>query len=500
MTGRHHARSGVSGVLFPNSPVGLPLNEETIAERLRTEGYRTEMVGKWHLGDQAGMRPWERGFDRFFGVLNSNDMCQFELLDNGILVNGQPDQELLHAELFARARQAIVQAAAGTQPLFLLVSLVTPHVPVHVHPSFQGSSGRGLYADALREMDAGFGSLLQELQVQGMDASTLVIFTSDNGPWINSHGPPSGHPEPWRWVGGLTGGLRGAKGLAFEGGVRVPLRMRFPGRIAAGTVLDAPASMLDIFPTLLEAAALNTAMNRRYDGRSLLASTPPDWEQCVYRMFHADSGMWGTRRLWSYRNERWKLFFDNQGQPTELYDLQSDPAESTPVSDAGRMATLSDRARQFHCQLDAGPGRTHSTTNLAQGARASSSASWQCSTANLACDGSTLSGYESPGCNAAWLALDLGAVRDISSQTVLFGASLPTQLVIERSLDGVNWQTLAAFSAWTGSQLDLPIGCLARHVRLRTSATAGGAGLSVLEWRVLGATHSGGSGSGTAGG
>jgi arylsulfatase A-like enzyme len=490
LTGRHHARTGVSGVLFPESSVGLPAGERTLAECLRDGGYRTALVGKWHLGNVPGLRPWEQGFESFYGVLNSNDMAGFALMENDLSVQSCVDQDLLHAALFQRARETIAQAAGGTQPLFLMLSLVTPHVPVHVHPSFQGSSGRGLYADALRELDAGVGSIVSLLQSLNLDANTLLIFSSDNGPWIQSHGPPAGHPEPWRWVGGQTGGLRGAKGTAYEGGVRVPLLLRQPGTITAEVRTD-PVSLVDIFPTLLARAGLPLPGDRRIDGRNLLGSAAlrqaqrRPVEQCVYRMFHADTGLWGTRRLWSYRNERWKLFFDNQGNPTECYDLLADPAETTPLANSSWLSVLADRARQFHCRLDELPLTLPAGPNLALGAQAFASASQACSTAELCCDGRPSTGYESPATAQGWLMLDLGAVQPLAESQLAFGAAFPTQYRLEHSLDGGHWQTFALENAGQGGTVRHGLSAQARFVRLQASSTAGGAGLCVLEWRLL---------------
>jgi hypothetical protein len=369
-----------------------------------------------------------------------------------------------------------------------------------VHPTFQGSSGRGLYADALRELDAGVGSIVALLQSLNLDANTLLVFSSDNGPWIQSHGPPAGHPEPWRWVGGQTGGLRGAKGTAFEGGVRVPLLLRQPGSIAAQVRTD-PVSLVDLFPTLLARAGLPLPAGRRIDGRNLLGVTAlKPTEQCVYRMFHADTGLWGTRRLWSYRNERWKIFFDNQGNPSECYDLLADPAESTPLSNSSWLSVLADRARQFHCRLDELPLTLPAGSNLALGAQAFASASQACSTAELCCDGRPSTGYESPGTAQGWLMLDLGALMPLAESQLAFGAAFPTQYRLEHSLDGTHWQTFAIESAGLGGTVRHGLSAQARFVRLNASSTAGGAGMCVLEWRLLARPSGLGGSSGSIGG
>lgn len=475
-----------------------------MAEIFRGAGYRTAMVGKWHLGDQVGMRPWERGFDHFHGVLNSNDMSSFELIENGVVLDAHPDQSLLHEALFTHARAQIAQTNPAGAPLFLYLALVSPHVPVHVHPQYLGISTRGLYADALREMDAGVASILNQLKQCGLANNTLVVFTSDNGPWDHTHGPPVGHPEPWRWVGGCAAGLRGSKGTAYEGGVRVPLWMVYPGVIAPGTTLTAPSSMVDLLPTVLGLAQVPLPADRRYDGHNwqedLLGASPrTSSEQLVYRMFHADSGLWGTRRIWAYRNERWKLFFDNQGNPTDLFDLTFDPAESSPVFDQARKAQLADRARQFHCQLDAAPSSSVPSLNLALSAQAYASGSQACSTAQLACDGQLSSGFESPADPSPWLMLDLGGLQSIGESQLSFGAAYPVQYRVECSLDGLQWQSIAVESSGSGGTVRHRANLWARYLRLQAQSTAGSQGMCILEWRVWAHANAPGSSSALGG-
>ena len=258
LTGRYPFRSGVNAVLFHDTPEGLPLSEVTIAEALRDTGYRTALIGKWHLGPGDEFMPWNQGFDVFFGVPHSNDEKNFFLHDGRRRLPEPVDQSTLTRRYTDRALE-FVRSAAGA-PFFLYFAPNAPHVPLYPAAAFAGRSRRGTYGDLVEELDASVGELLAELVARGIDGNTLVVFTSDNGPWLAM--------RDW---GGDAGGLREGKTTTFEGGQRVPLVVRWPGHVPAGTTAADVANGMDWFPTLAALAGARVPDDRVIDGRSLVA-------------------------------------------------------------------------------------------------------------------------------------------------------------------------------------------------------------------------------------
>jgi arylsulfatase A-like enzyme len=262
LTGRYPMRSGLYRVLFPPDTGGMPASEVTLAEALRGAGYRTAAIGKWHLGHRAGFLPTDNGFDHYYGLLYSNDMGPpkgppLRLYRDGEAIEGEVDQGALTESYTREAVRFIEEARRG--PFFLYLAYTMPHVPVHASDRFAGRSRRGLYGDAVETIDWSVGEVLRALHENGIERDTLVLFTSDNGPALVKDEE-----------GGSAGEMRGGKGSTYEGGVREPCVVRWPGRIAAARINADPASTLDLLPTLLELGGAEPPRDRPLDGRSLV--------------------------------------------------------------------------------------------------------------------------------------------------------------------------------------------------------------------------------------
>ena len=232
LTGRYPTRVGVVDVLFPDDNVGLSESETTIADMLKPLGYASMCVGKWHLGSQPQFLPTNRGFDEFYGLPYSHDMSPLPLMHNTDVIEEPVDLTTLMRRCTEQAVTFIANKKAS--PFFLFFAPFLPHIPLIVSDQFRGRSGMGAYGDAVQEVDWSVGQILNALMANGIDSDTLVIFTSDHGPWYQ----------------GSSADLRGRKGETFEGGVRVPCIARFPGRIPRGLVSQELASNMDVLPTV----------------------------------------------------------------------------------------------------------------------------------------------------------------------------------------------------------------------------------------------------------
>jgi arylsulfatase A-like enzyme len=232
MTGRYCTRVGVPQVLMSNS-AGLDLSETTLAQMLKTRGYSTLCIGKWHLGDKPEYLPTRRGFDEYYGIPYSNDIPPVVLMHNTEIIEDPVNQATLTPRYTEQALTFI--EASKDKPFFVYLAHTFPHTPLYVSEKFRGKTGMGLYADTIAEIDWSTGEILETLKKLKLDRNTLVIFTSDNGPAVGEGSP---------------GRLRGRKGTTWEGGVRVPFAARWPGRIPAGGVSNAVTATIDILPTL----------------------------------------------------------------------------------------------------------------------------------------------------------------------------------------------------------------------------------------------------------
>lgn len=319
LTGRYPARLGlVNDVARPTNDVRLLPDEITIAEALRERGYRTALIGKWHLGHQPGSRPNDQGFEHYWGVPWSNDMTPFPLEFQGATIEDPVDQTTLSERYIVQAERFLEEHSQ--EPFFVYLAHSMPHVPLFVSEDFAGKSRAGLYGDVIETLDWGMGRLFATLERLGLDDSTLVIFTSDNGPW-------------WE---GSPGALRDRKGASFEGGMRVPFIARWPGTLPAGRRNDAIAMNFDLFPTLLQLAGAAPPTDRPIDGRDLmpvLQGGPTSHDHLL--LFDGD-------RVAAARSQRWKLVVESQYRsvvarigskdyyqaPGLLFDMAIDPGET----------------------------------------------------------------------------------------------------------------------------------------------------------------------------
>lgn len=289
MTGRYPFRCGMTQNPAPDGGesadnLALPASEITLAQVLKSAGYATGMLGKWHLGHKAGNLPTERGFDEYFGIPYSNDMRPVQLLDGTTRAEYPVVQATLTQRYTERAIRFIERNKS--HPFFLYFAHVMPHKPLAASESYYKQSKAGLYGDVMSELDASVGRVLEALTTNGVADNTLVFFTSDNGPWF----------------GGSSGGLRGMKGGTYEGGYRVPLIASWPGHIGAGHKSNQPAVMMDVFATVLQATGAKMPDDRVIDGRDimpLLTSKATSPHDVIFG--HQAS------KLSTVRDARWKL-------------------------------------------------------------------------------------------------------------------------------------------------------------------------------------------------
>jgi arylsulfatase A-like enzyme len=277
LTGRLPVRSGLTSesrtVLFPDSVGGLPASEITIPELLQTRGYATAMLGKWHLGHRPEFQPERHGFDFYLGIPYSNDMeavagspdtritrprsefFNIPVYSGGVVVERPARQETLTRRYLEESVRFI--KANQERPFFLYLAHHMPHVPLFAHGEFAGRSPRGPYGDVIEEIDAGVGRLREVLAELGLDRRTLIVFSSDNGPWLAQ-----------RELAGSSGPFRDGKGTSFEGAVRVPALFLWPGTVQPGVVTEMGA-FFDLLPTLAALAAAALPTDRVLDGHDL---------------------------------------------------------------------------------------------------------------------------------------------------------------------------------------------------------------------------------------
>lgn len=365
LTGCYHRRIGISGALFPYSQHGLNSNEMTIAELVKQKNYATACFGKWHIGHHQKFLPLQHGFDEYTGLPYSNDMWPYAydgartrrcrnpygkgtvdypelpLIEGNKVVDHEvtgADQANLTTLYTEKAVNFINRNK--DKPFFLYVPHTMVHTPIFVSKKFKGKSKRGLYGDVVMELDWSVGRILDTLKKNNIDENTLVVFTADNGPWLNF----GDHA-------GLAGPLREGKGTEWEGGIREPTIMRWPGKIPANTVCDELASTIDLLPTI---AAMTGAKlpDHKIDGNDI---RPLMFGEKNAKSPHtAFPGYYAKGQLQMIRDRQWKLVFPHRyrslkGKPggsggipgpygskmsgLELYDLKNDIGETTNVAD-----------------------------------------------------------------------------------------------------------------------------------------------------------------------
>lgn len=330
LTGRYASRSHTEGAYGPSSPTGMDLDEKTLADILKTAGYKSMAIGKWHLGYPPQYLPTSRGFDAYYGVPWSVDMAPLPLLRDTTVTEANANREML-TPLYTEEAVKFIDASASS-PFFLYVAYSYPHDPPTGSPRFRGHSGLGRQGDAIEEIDWSVGEILNAVHRNGLDEDTLIFFTSDHGPWFQ----------------GCPGPRRGRKATTFEGGVRIPFIARWTGAIPAGRVIDEWGSNLDVVPTVtsicgakpspnpldgLDISALLTGKTARLDRGTILYFAVSQHQQLLEC---ARKGNWklrisqGTGEIYindwlggSCGPKRHYLL-----PHPELYNLELDPAES----------------------------------------------------------------------------------------------------------------------------------------------------------------------------
>ena len=339
LTGCYAPRVSVPGVFFPKGHKGLNPTEHTIADYLSEAGYATGCFGKWHLGDQVEFLPTRQGFDTYFGIPYSNDMGRVAT-ESGLkvhpLMRDEQVAELLEDEGQRRITREYTEEtiqfikANQDKPFFVYLPHTAMHVPIFPHPDFAGKSSNGIYGDWVEEVDWSVGQVLDTLTGLGLDKNTLVIFTSDNGPWASKGDK-----------GGVSGPLRGAKGGTLEGGVREPTIAWWPGRIAANSSIDAISGTTDFLPTFASLAGVELNPDIKIDGKDLSPLLKGETKESPHEAWYYYKGT----KLMAVRSGPWKLALEPQSigmgfseQPGDirtggrLYNLDGDIGEKTDVA------------------------------------------------------------------------------------------------------------------------------------------------------------------------
>jgi len=352
-----HENESRGWVLFPGNRTGLSADEITLPELLKTAGYKTAIIGKWHLGDQPEFLPTRHGFDSYFGIPYSNDMGHdsrpepyryppLPLLRDEAVIEEEPDQRLITQRY---TDEALVYLEENKDdPFFLYLPHTMPHWPQYASEEFAGKSKNDAWGDAVEEIDYSVGRILDRLRELDLEEKTLVLFFSDNGGALR--------------FGASNGPLRAGKGTTWEGGHRSALIARWPGRVPAGTVNRELLTSMDLYPTFAAWAGVEPPSDRVLDGKDIRAffteDDPGPTPHLAYFYFF-------TRHLNAVRSGRWKLFLQRTGrsnrryvnQPAEeLYDLHADVGETKNVYREHPEVVLRLRRLARHAQWDLGDG------------------------------------------------------------------------------------------------------------------------------------------------
>jgi arylsulfatase A-like enzyme len=387
LTGRYPRRVGIGRVFFPDSESGLDPDEVTIPELLKMQGYQATAIGKWHLGHLPQFLPTSQGFDSYFGIPFSNDMWAdpkmaisgdvvwregadlaafkvasiktrgaIPLFRGAEVIEYPADQRSLTRRYTDEAIAAI--DAAGDAPFFIYLGHTMPHVPLYASPEFEGKSAGGLYGDTIEEIDFNVGRLIDHLKATGLAEKTLVIYTSDNGPW-----QLKGNDDPRR-KGGSAKPLRGYKFQTLEGGMREPCVMWWPGKIPAGTVCSEPASALDLLPTIARLSGAPVPSDRVIDGKDIW---PLIVGEAGAKSPHENYYYYSKDGIEAIRQGDWKLRITQPAQSkkrkkggvstavVELFNLRADVGESEnrATQYPERVAALKKAMYEFDAELRA---------------------------------------------------------------------------------------------------------------------------------------------------
>ncbi|MFK8009279.1 MAG: sulfatase-like hydrolase/transferase [Saprospiraceae bacterium] len=332
LTGRYPIRSGFQWVLYPNSSRGIHANEYTLAEGMKDAGYATACFGKWHLGTtKKEYLPLQNGFDEYFGLPYSNDMIpplwnDITLIEGNDTISFNPDQKTLTKQYTDRTIDFITRHSRD--PFFIYVPYAMPHLPLHPGEEFAGKSERGTYGDVVEELDWNVGRILNALKINNLSKNTLILFVSDNGPWIIKNEE-----------GGSSGLLRDGKGSTWEGGMRVPMIAHWEGKISPANLNTQPTSTLDLYTSLLKLVGQEIPKETIYDGKDIsnlfLGKSSEESVQQSYFFY-------GSKKLHAIRKGKWKLhihtssqtkrqYFD--GKTPLLFNLNKDPSEQYDLTE-----------------------------------------------------------------------------------------------------------------------------------------------------------------------
>jgi arylsulfatase A-like enzyme len=351
LTGRYASRMNLPDPLGPGSPLGIPDEEVTIAEMLKTAGYHTAMIGKWHLGDKHDYNfPTSQGFDSYFGMLYSHDYrSPYVKTDTTIKIyRGRTPEVYKPADslltyLYTREAVHIIQAQRKDQPFFLYLAYNMPHLPVAFAASasyLQGKQEGGPLGAVVEDLDSSLAVIWHTLEEKGLADNTIIAFSSDNGPWIEFPIRESGDGATKRWHAGTAGMFRGSKGESYEGGVREPFIIYWKGHTAAGLSLTNPISNLDVLPTLAQWTGAALPTGRTLDGQTIadLLTGKTDRKDYPHRpIYIVNHGEVEAVRFgnWKYREAAAPSADPVSGNTgpilRELFNLGYDPSERTNV-------------------------------------------------------------------------------------------------------------------------------------------------------------------------
>ena len=322
LTGRYPQRMGINTVFFPESFTGIPSKEITIPELLKEKGYTTGIIGKWHLGHHYQYLPLQQGFDEYFGIPYSNDMESVVFMRGNKVASYQVKQKYITKTYTEEATKFI--AKNKDNPFFLYIAHSMPHVPIYASEKFIGTSKRGLYGDVVQELDWSVGQILNSLKKNRVLENTLVIFSSDNGPWL-----------VMKENGGSSGNLREGKTFSFDGGMKVPTVAMWKNKIPQGIVNNEVASQMDWFPTIAKITESSISKNLVIDGLDISKVLTGEGNR-----ENSDLLFFEGKQLQGYRSGKWKVKLPYKGfkgnkwrqfvkaHDTLLFNLNKDPEEA----------------------------------------------------------------------------------------------------------------------------------------------------------------------------
>lgn len=358
LTGRYAIRMGLAdNVLFPTSKNGIPDSEWTLAEAMKERGYATACIGKWHLGSVPEFMPLTHGFDFFYGIPYSNDMTRCPLYRNEEII----EEPAVQATLTERYTEEAIKFMEANKdaPFFVYLPHTMPHIPLYASEKFRGKSAAGLYGDVVEAIDWSLGEIFSALKRLNLDENTIVIFTSDNGPWYE----------------GSTGGLRGRKGECFEGGQRVPFIARCPGIIPPDRHNMSPSSNLDLLPTLVELTGGKIPDGVKLDGSSIsgvLRGAKVSGDILSRPFFYFDNstitavrrGPWKLVTSAYYRKFTSPLGKSPSYAPGMLFNLETDPAEQFSLTRENHAIAQELASLIQSAQMEMTPPRTAPTESI----------------------------------------------------------------------------------------------------------------------------------------